>query len=1731
MTLFKRIASAITAAVISFTAVSGSFPASASATEPETAFLSNDDVKISGTNSFGTMVANEFAQVSEKQLENNGYNVFSIEMENNIAVVSYEAAQECSLVVAVYDDAGETMLGSGEVKVSPEENTTFVKIEIAAMPEYFSLKAFMVDPNTLRPKCEAFNSPMYTKAMQEFLSKTTADFDEDRVLNLDEDETKNFAVFSENVKLIHSSGTVNTPEVGTPDESGVTAYAFTNCDAELSEVSEGNVFAVIYEEEIIIAEAVSVQSNGSSAVILGQDAEMENAFEHININAKADSEDAVVDDSTLDERLEYVGAEYIESKEENVGAVSTYGDDPGIVTKLTHKIKFKKPDEEGGGDDDGDDDKPITVDGKVSGGLDICITAGAVLCFNEDVDYVEMSLSYEINLYITFEGEFNLDVPLLQFTFSPIIGVYIELVPKFVVNISAEFTLNGSLTGSIGFRAYPESGDVADISKSPNLDVIPELNIEGFVGLKLEPKIVVVSEKVASVTLTASAGINLKAEFANDQSDPDVEHMCEVCIKGTITPTFSLGVAVEFIFLSAPLDGSFTIDLKPINLYKSLSFGDFGFTTCPHAKCKTTISVVNEKKIPINGATFYDYNDKGTVYTIGAEGKESLMLQNGRHFIIAEADGYYSSSLTFDVANKAAAYTLTLQSEDGDSAPDEPPVVIGPGWDFDGETDEPGTEEPGTEETIVTQVEIGGYNSAVITENGDLYSWGNNWWGVLGNGTADHNICLIPTKIMSNVKLVSLGETHSAAITENGDLYTWGRNDYGQLGNGTTTAQSEANPIPIKIMSNVKSVSLGSWHGAAITENGDLYTWGYNSYGQLGNGTTESSSTPIKIMSNVKSVSLGSVHSAAITENGDLYTWGSNWDGELGNGTTEYICSIPTKIMSNVKSVSLGEDHSAAITKNGDLYTWGDNELGQLGNGTTTDVFTSNPTPIKIMSNIKAVSLGKSASAAVTKNGDLYTWGSNSCGKLGNGTTEDSYIPIKIMSNVKSVSLGWWSHSAAITQNGDLYSWGYNSSGQLGNGTTEDSYIPIKIVIGKSEESEGPVTEETTLPQVELGGYHSAVITENGDLYTWGYNRCGQLGNGTATWDEIFPIPNPTPIKIMSNVKSVSLGDFHSAAITENGDLYTWGYNIDGQLGNGKIGDKEYCSTPIKIMSNIKSVVLGSYHSAAITENCDLYTWGWNDNGQIGNGTTEVCSTPIKIMSNVKSVSLGGSHSAAITENGDLYIWGDNEHGQLGNGTTEDSYIPVKIMSNVKSVSLGSSHSAAITENSDLYTWGYNRDGQLGNKTTENSFTPIKIMGNVKSISLGNWHSATITENGDLYIWGDNEYGQLGNGRTRDSSIPIKIMNNVKVVGLGGVHSATITKYDNLYTWGSNSCGRLGSPRNEAENIPGKVMLTIAAPTALSAAHMAYASANGHTVSYKNLTPNTVYNFYSLRASAAQNLLSSDNLLYITQAVSDEDGKLTITFSPTEEVEGAVNVLRSIERIDIADTVVDIPSQNADGTVKIAEPNVSYNDRPLEMGRDYLMSGGFSATTPGKYILTLTGTGDFMGETDVEWELLSTGSDWYTISGAITSSGDADALATVELRNAEGETVDTATGTTAYSFENVASGTYTLIVSKTKHCPREYTITVDGSNVEKDVEIWLYGDVNHDGKPNPSDVTQILRYCSKSKSIFDKGDDETKQYRILVASVINPGAAPTARDATQILRYTNRRSSVFDKLQ
>lgn len=192
---------------------------------------------------------------------------------------------------------------------------------------------------------------------------------------------------------------------------------------------------------------------------------------------------------------------------------------------------------------------------------------------------------------------------------------------------------------------------------------------------------------------------------------------------------------------------------------------------------------------------------------------------------------------------------------------------------------------------------------------------------------------------------VSLGNGHTAAIKEDGSLWTWGWNEYGQLGLGTTGDRSN----PVKIMDGVASVSLGVGHSAAIKEDGSLWTWGRNECGQLGDGTTGDCSNPVKVMDGVASVSLGSFHSAAVKKDGSLWAWGWNEHGQLGISLGCQRCSDPVKIMDGAVSVSLGGSHSAAVKGDGSLWAWGFNNVGQIGDGTTGWLHSA---PVKIMDGV-----------------------------------------------------------------------------------------------------------------------------------------------------------------------------------------------------------------------------------------------------------------------------------------------------------------------------------------------------------------------------------------------------------------------------------------------------------------------------------------------------------------------------------------------------------------------------------------------------------------------------------------------------------------------------------------------------------------------------------------------------------------------------------------------------------
>lgn len=335
------------------------------------------------------------------------------------------------------------------------------------------------------------------------------------------------------------------------------------------------------------------------------------------------------------------------------------------------------------------------------------------------------------------------------------------------------------------------------------------------------------------------------------------------------------------------------------------------------------------------------------------------------------------------------------------------------------------------------QVSVGGYHTLAIAQDGTLWAWGDNAYGQLGAGTVGTDE-LNPKQVSpdGNWKFVSAGEFYSLAIKNDGTLWAWGRNNYGQIGNGTVTQQN----IPVKIgtETNWVDVCAGYRHSIARKVDNTIYAWGYNSSGQLGINSTAVQQTPIQVGTdnNWQTVSLGRNHTVALKSNGELWAWGSSVFGQLGTGNyTQQLQPIRIGTETTWKLIEAGDYYNVALKNDGTLYSWGDNTFGQLGQGDTTE--RNSPTQVGTDNSWKSIATGLYNGYATKSTGTLWTWGENTKGQLGNGTFTEQHSPVQAGSEADWYSVIAGDESAIAQKNaGNFYSWGDNQSGELGNGTT-----------------------------------------------------------------------------------------------------------------------------------------------------------------------------------------------------------------------------------------------------------------------------------------------------------------------------------------------------------------------------------------------------------------------------------------------------------------------------------------------------------------------------------------------------------------------------------------------------------------------------------------------------------------------------------------------------------------------
>ena len=594
-------------------------------------------------------------------------------------------------------------------------------------------------------------------------------------------------------------------------------------------------------------------------------------------------------------------------------------------------------------------------------------------------------------------------------------------------------------------------------------------------------------------------------------------------------------------------------------------------------------------------------------------------------------------------------------------------------------------------------------------------------------------------------------------------LWTCGQNNYGQLGNGTVVYYSS--PIQIGSLTNWTQVSCGYFQASAIKTDGTLWTWGGNLSGQLGNGTTANYSSPIQVgsLTNWSQVAGGTYHTAAIKTDGTLWTWGFNSDGELGNGTNgiNYYSPIQVGTLTTWKQVQCGTLHTAAIKTDGTLWTWGYNGSGLLGNG--TGVYYSSPIQVGSLTTWNQVATGSSYYILA-----IQTYNYNQ--DLGQRYTSKSYL-LDVYPNIAS--------QIGNRTSPGLFSWGHDSYGELGIGSISPVSSPIQV---------GALTNWKQVSSC-YSGSTLAAINNLGQLWMCGYNKYGQLGNGSTVY-----YSSPIQVGALTNWKQVSAGFSHAAAIKTDGTLWTWGNNFaysvsktSGQLGNNS--QAMYYSSPIQVgaLTNWKQVSAGSWYTLAIKTDGTLWGWGWGIFGIFGNNSQGMYySSPIQVgsLTNWKQVSSGGENIAAIKTDGTLWTCGYNIYGQLGNGTSGIGYsspIQVGALTNWKQVACGFGHLTAIKTDGTLWTWGLNSTGQLGNGTVNISYSsPIQVgaLTNWKQVTGGYYHTAAIKTDGTLWAWGYNNYGTLGNLTSINYSSPIQVgaLTNWKQVA--GVNHCTITIAD-----------------------------------------------------------------------------------------------------------------------------------------------------------------------------------------------------------------------------------------------------------------------------------------------------------------------------------------------------------------
>ena len=677
-----------------------------------------------------------------------------------------------------------------------------------------------------------------------------------------------------------------------------------------------------------------------------------------------------------------------------------------------------------------------------------------------------------------------------------------------------------------------------------------------------------------------------------------------------------------------------------------------------------------------------------------------------------------------------------------------------------------------------TSVGCGSSHTLALRSDGALFATGDKGlYGLLG---------ILETSGVNTWAQVAAGKSLTFGVTSmgiktDGSLWTWGDNTYGQLGNLTIVSQV-VSPIQIGTANSWNAISAGGGHMLAISTTNKLWAWGLGAQGQLGfTATASNNSSPVQVgTSSWTKISAGGSHSVAIRSDGALFGWGLNASGQVGDNTILSRSSLVQLGTSSWTSISAGVNHTAAIRTDGGLFMWGANASGQLGTGDVA--LRSSPVQIGT-SSWTAIASGLSHTLGLKADGTLWAWGDNSSGQVYFASPTLSWTVLAIGGGSAS------DRTFGIRSDGRLMAWGDNSVGTLGDGTVANRSSPVQI--GTS-----------SWTAVAAGNSFTAAIRSDGGLFTWGFDAFGALADGLSSTYRSSPVQVGT-----SSWTAIAAGMSFALALRSDGALFAWGDNSSGQLGDGTIISR---SSPVQIgTSSWTAIATGKSHSVAIRSDGGLFTWGSNTTGWLGSNSVLLRSSPVQIgTSSWIAIAAAGGNTAAIRTDKALFVWGSNNTGQIGDNSILNRSSPVQVgTSSWTQVKVMGTSIYAISAANTLWSWG--NSTALGAPSRS---SPVQV-GTSSWVALATAPNsintvAAIASTNLAYLWGGNGGGSIGNNTvvsvgttaTLLAGMGFSSINSPIQIGTSSytaIATAQNTNYalrtdGTLWSWGNNIGGGVG---------------------------------------------------------------------------------------------------------------------------------------------------------------------------------------------------------------------------------------------------------------------------------------------------------------------------------------------------